>query len=98
MSGDADFIIHIIGGQYTFRGLGGIQCTTLAGNTDSVGVVKRVLNRTKSSVISSYAAVLIKPQPTTKDLSKLTIEDPIPTLVTTAAEGLDALWISGCIA
>ena len=30
-------------------------------------------------MICSYAAVLIKPQPQTKDLSKLTIKDPIPT-------------------
>ena len=30
-------------------------------------------------MICSYAAVLIKPQPPTKDLSKHTIEDPIPT-------------------
>ena len=77
---DFDLIIHIIGGQYTFHGLGDIQCNTPASNTDSVGFGKRVLTRlTKSSVICSYAAVLIKPQLPTKDLSELTIEDPIPT-------------------
>ena len=66
-----DFIIHIIGGHYTSHDFGGIQCTTPAGNTDFVGVVKRVLTLTKSSVICSYVAVLIKPQPPTKDPSKL---------------------------
>ena len=42
--------------------------TTPASNTDSVGVVKRVLTLTKFSVIYSSPAVLIKPQSPTKDL------------------------------
>ena len=84
-----DFIIHIIGGQYTFHGMGGIHCTTPASNTDCVGVIKCVLTLTKSTVTCSYATVLIKSQPPTKDLGKLTIEDPIPTTCH------DSSWRSG---
>ena len=75
--------------------LGGIQCTTPASNADSVGVLKHILILTKSSMICSYAAVLIKPQSPTKDISKHTVEDPILSIVMTEAEGLDDLWILG---
>ena len=64
--------------------------TSPASSKDSVGVVKCVLTLTESSVLCSHAAVLIKPQPPTKDLSKLTIEDPIP------APCHDSSWRSWC--
>ena len=77
---DADFHlnIHTIDGQYTFNGMGGIQCNTPASNTVSLGIIKRVLTPPKASVICSYAAVCIKTQPQPKAFSELAIEHPPP--------------------
>ena len=61
----------------------------------TVGIIKTVLTPRQASVICSCAQVLIKPQPLTKALSKLTIDDnPKHDVVMRVAEGLDALWIS----
>ena len=78
--------------------MGGIQCSTPASNSGSVGATKRVLTPPKASVIGSYAEVPINPytQPPSKALSKLTIKDPIEHEVATrVAEFLDVLGISG---
>ena len=48
---DFDFNIHIIDDQYTFHGMGGIQCTTPASNADSVGIIKSVVAPPKASAI-----------------------------------------------
>ena len=95
---NADFNIRTIDGHGTFHSMGGIQRSTPASNSGSVGATKRVLTPPKASVIGSYAEVPIKPytQPPSKALSKLTIKDPIEhEVATTVAELLDVLWISG---
>ena len=95
---NADFNIRTIDGRGTFHSMGGIQCSTPASNSGSVGATKRVLTPPEASVIGSYAEVPIKPytQPPSKALSKLTIKDPIEhEVATTVAERLDVLWISG---
>ena len=95
-SDDADFAIniHAVDGRCTFHGMGGIQCTAPASNANSVGIIKSVLTPRQASVICSYASVLIKPQPLTKALSKLTIDDhPKHDVVMRVAEGLDALLV-----
>ena len=95
---NADFNIRTIDGHGTSHSMGGIQCTTPAGDSGSVGATKCVLTPPKASVIGSYTEVPIKPSthPPPKALSKLTIKDPIEhEVASTVAEYLDVLWFSG---